>query len=149
MKKFFGFGSSTPPPPPPPPKPPGPPTKPAAPSAATAPAKSPAPAEPAKPGAHAEKPAPAAPPARPAASIVGRWKDPNSNDTTEFHADGSVTEKTGSGETIRGRYSLQDKQLKINLEGVPDELSFPVAIGPDKLEMTDPDGKITHYQRIS
>lgn len=84
-----------------------------------------------------------------ASSIVGRWKEPGSNDTTEFDADGSVTEKTGTGETIRGRYSLRDKHLKLNLEGVPDELSFPVAIGADTLEMTDTEGKITHYQRIS
>lgn len=60
-----------------------------------------------------------------------------------------MTEKTGSGETIRGRYSLQEKKLKINLEGVPDELSFPVAIGAETLEMTDPEGKITHYQRVA
>jgi hypothetical protein len=145
MKKFFGFGSSTPPPPPPPAKPPVPPAKPAA-GAAPAPAKSPTPPGSDRRAAEGAKPAP---PARAAASIVGRWKDPSSNDTTEFHADGSVTERTGSGETIRGRYSLQDKQLKINLEGVADELSFPVAIGPDKLEMTDPDGKIASYQRIS
>ena len=131
MKKFFGFGSSTPPPPPPPSKPPAPPAKPAAPG-------------PARPAPVAEKPAAAGAP-----SIVGRWQEPGSADTTEFHADGSVTEKTGSGETIRGRYSLRDKHLKLNLDGVPDELSFPVAIGSDTLEMTDADGKITHYQRIS
>lgn len=114
-----------------------------------APAKTPAATPPEnKPAAQPEKAAPAPPP-RPAASIVGRWKDPNSTDTTEFHADGSVTEKAGTGETIRGRYSLQDKQLKIKLEGVMDELSFPVAISAEKLEMTDPDGKVTSYQRIS
>jgi hypothetical protein len=136
--KFFGFGSSTPPPPPPPSKPPASPPK-----AANAPAGTTAPA----------KTAPAAAPAKPAApetpSIVGQWKDPNSSDTTEFHADGSVTEKTGAGETIRGRYSLRDKQLKVNLEGMADELSFPIAIGPDTLEMTDADGKVTLYCRIS
>lgn len=67
---------------------------------------------------------------------------------TEFHADGTVTEKTG-GETIRGRYSLKDKQLKINLVGVPDELSFPVAIAADTLEMTDADGVVTLYRRAA
>jgi hypothetical protein len=135
MKKFFGFGSSTPPPPSPPSKPPTPPPKPAT---SPAPAKSPAPAEASKPTAGSSAP-----------SIVGRWREPGSSDTTEFHADGSVTEKTGSGETIRGRYSVRDKHLKIDLDGVADQLSFPVAIAADKLEMTDPDGKITHYQRIS
>lgn len=137
MKKFFGFGSSTPPPPAAPPaKPPAPP----APKPAAAPA---APARPTPP-AEARKAAPSAAP-----SIIGRWKEPGSSDTTEFHADGSVTEKTGNGETIRGRYSLSDKQLKINLEGVPDELSFPVALSGNKLEMTDDEGKITHYERVS
>jgi hypothetical protein len=124
--KFFGFGSSTPPPPPPPNKPPASPPKPA--NAPTA--------SPAKP-AHA--PTPSKPAAPEAPSIVGRWKDP----------DGSVTEKTGAGETIRGRYSLRDKQLNVKLDGMTDELSFPVAIGPDTLEMTDADGKVTLYRRIS
>ena len=133
MKKFFGFGSSTPPPPPPPSRPPSPPSKPVTP----APAKTPSPAAAEKPGT-LDKP-----------SIVGRWKEPGSSDTTEFHADGSVTEKTGTGDTIRGRYSLRDKNLKLNLDGVPDELSFPVAIGANTLEMTDTEGKITHYERIS
>ncbi|CAN5573044.1 hypothetical protein BH18VER1_BH18VER1_21000 [soil metagenome] len=120
MKKFFGFGSSTPPPPPPPNKPPAPPAK--------------------------STPGPAA--AAAASTIVGRWKEPGSGETTEFHSDGSVTEKTSSGETIRGRYSLQGKQLKINLEGVPNELSFPVAIAADTLEMSDSEGNVTLYQRV-
>lgn len=137
MKKFFGFGSSTPPPPAAPPaRPPAPP--------APRPAAAPATPVKASPLTEARK---ATPPAAP--SIVGRWKESGSSDTTEFHADGSVTEKTGNGETIRGRYSLADKQLKLNLEGVPDELSFPVALSPDKLEMTDDDGKTTHYERVS
>ncbi len=136
MKKFFGFGSSTPPPPPPPSKPPAPPPKPA-PAAAPAPAK-------ATTTTPADK---AAAPQTP--SIIGRWKEPGSSDTTEFHADGTVTERTGSGETIRGRYSLRDKHLKLNLDVVPDELSFPVAVGAETLEMTDTEGKITLYERIS
>ncbi len=136
MKKFFGFGSSTPPPPSPPSKPPTPPAKPAT---APAAAKTPVPDEIAKPSASSSG----------APSIVGRWREPGSSDTTEFHTDGSVTEKTGSGDTIRGRYSIRDKHLKIDLEGVADQLSFPVAIAANKLEMTDPDGKITHYERVS
>ena len=135
MKKFFGFGSSTPPPPSPPSKPPAPPAKPATPAS---PAKSPVPIETAKASGRGAAP-----------SIVGRWRERGSNDTTEFHADGSVIEKTGDGETIRGRYSIREKTLKIDLEGVVDQLSFPVALGGDKLEMTDPDGKITRYERIS
>lgn len=82
-------------------------------------------------------------------SIVGRWQEPSTSDTTEFHADGTVTEKTGTGETIRGRYSLLDKHLKLNLEGVADELSFPVAVGSRMLKMTDSEGKVTLYERIS
>jgi hypothetical protein len=129
MKKFFGFGSSTPPPPPPPSRPPSPPAKPAA--AAPTPAK-------------AESPAPAA---TPAPSIVGRWKEPNGNDTTEFHADGTVTERPASGETIRGRYSLEGGKLKINLQGVDDEIVFNATVRADALEMTDSEGNVTRYQK--
>ena len=122
MKKFFGFGSSTPPPPlSPPSKPPAPPLKPAA--------------QPAKPAT----PEPS--------SIIGKWKEPNGDDVTEFGADGSVTETPASGETIRGRYSLEGGTLKLNLDGV-DELSFPVKLGAETLEMTDSDGQTTKYQRI-
>ena len=130
MKKFFGFGSSTPPPPAAPPsKPPAPPLKPAA-----APTPAPAPAAP--------KPAtPEAP------SIVGRWKEPEGSDVTEFRADGTVIETPGSGETIRGRYSLEGGKLKLNLEGV-DELTFPVELSADTLEMTDTEGHVTKYARI-
>lgn len=131
MKKFFGFGSSTPPPPPPPAKPP------------TPPAAKPGPAP--KPDAKAKtQPAPAAPPAP---SIVGRWKDPTSGDITEFHADGSVTENVSGGDPIRGRYTLADGRLKLNLDGVPDELSFPVTMKGDTLDMVDSDGHMTRYQR--
>ena len=131
MKKFFGFGSSTPPPPPPPPKPPAPPAaKP-----------TPKPEAPAKPDGGQQPPAASAP------SIVGRWKDPNSGDVTEFHADGTVTENVSGSEPIRGRYSLTAGKLKINLDGVANELTFPVTIKPDTLDMIDPDGHMTRYRR--
>lgn len=125
MKKFFGFGSSTPPPPPPPSRPP---TSPAA--------KSPAPKSPpaAKDSGHE--------------SIVGRWKEPNGNDTTEFRADGSVLEKPASGESIRGRYSFEASRLKIKLEALTEELVFTATIKNDTLEMKDRDGQITHYRRV-
>ncbi|MEO5722686.1 MAG: DUF5640 domain-containing protein [Chthoniobacterales bacterium] len=120
MRKFFGFGSSTPPPPAPPTRPPSLPTRPGA-SAAPE-----------------EKP-----------TLVGRWKEPKGKDTTEFHADGKVTEKPASGENIRGTYTLDGSKLKIQLEGVPDALSFSAVVNGDKLEMTDPDGQTTRYERIS
>ena len=123
MKKFFGFGSSTPPPPAAPPsKPPAPPLKP-----------TPAPAAPVTP--------------EPPPSIVGRWKEPGGADVTEFQADGTVTETPASGETIRGRYSLAAGKLKLNLDGV-DELTFPVKNSADTLEMTDTEGAVTKYERI-
>ena len=124
MKKFFGFGSSTPPPPPPPAKPPSLPAKP--------------------PAAAAEKSAPAA---GGVASIVGRWKEPNGTDTTEFHVDGTVTERPASGEMIRGRYSFADGKLKINLEGVPNEIVFTASVSADSLETSDADGHVTLYRR--
>jgi len=123
MKKFFGFGSGTPPPPPPPP-----PLRPATPAPkATAPAKT---------------------PAAGAASIVGRWKEPSAAETTEFHADGTVTERSG-GETIRGRYVLAGDNLKINLDGVADELSFIVTVKGDRMDMKEPDGRSTHYEKLN
>jgi len=135
MKKFFGFGSSTPPPPlTPPSKPPAPPLKS---SSATAPTPAPKPA-----------PAPSKPAAPETPSIVGRWKEPNGSDVTQFAADGTVTETPASGETIRGRYSLEGGTLKLNLEGV-EELSFPVKLGAETLEMTDTGGSVTKYERIS
>ena len=134
MKKFFGFGSSTPPPPPPPTKPPSPPpSKPAAPAKAETPA---------KPEAAKGETAPAAAPA-----IIGRWKDPNSGDITEFHADGSVTENVSGAEPIRGRYSLAGDKLKINLDGLPNELSFAATLKADTLEVIDPDGLMTRYRK--
>ena len=136
MKKFFGFGSSTPPPPPPPAKPPTPP--------AAKPGPAPKP-DAVKPEPPKTQPAPAAAPAPP--SIVGRWKDPSSGDITEFHADGSVTENVSGGEPIRGRYSLTGDKLKLNLNGVADELVFPVTIKAETLDMVDSDGVMTRYQR--
>jgi hypothetical protein len=132
MKKFFGFGPSTPPPPPPPSRPPAPPAK---------------PATPAKPQPAAETASAAAAPAQSAPSIVGRWKEPQGSDTTEFHADGTVTERPASGETIRGRYSLEGGKLKIKLEGVADEIVFTASVGADSLEMSDADGHMTLYKR--
>ncbi len=122
MKKFFGFGSSTPPPPAPPSKP---------------------------PAAPAHPPAPSAKAAAGSAPIVGRWREPKGTDTTEFHTDGSVTENPASGEKIRGRYTLDGTSLKIRLEGVTDELVFTAVVKGDALEMTGPDGETTRYQKIS
>ena len=123
MKKFFGFGSPTPPPPAPPSKPPAPPSAPPS--------------------------APSVKPANPPVSIVGRWNEPKGTDTTEFHADGTVIEKPASGENIRGRYSLDGSKLKIRLDGLPEEISFTAALKGDTLEMTGPDGQQTRYQRVS
>lgn len=67
---------------------------------------------------------------------------------TEFAADGTVMEKPASGETIRGRYSLEGGRLKIKLEGAADELVFPVVIGGGTLDMTDPEGHVTRYHRL-
>ena len=138
MKKLFGFGSSTPPPPAVPTKPPTPPFSKSGPAA--------------KPPAPVVVPSAASlvaatPPANPAGpSIVGRWKEPSGGDTTEFHADGSVTEMSG-GETIRGRYSFVDGTLKINLDGLDEELSFSATVSNEALEMTGGDGQLTKYQR--
>ena len=82
------------------------------------------------------------------ASIVGRWKEPNGTDTTEFRADGTVMEIPAGGETIRGRYSCEGVKLKIRLEGVPEELSFSASIKDDTLEMKDPEGEVTQYRRV-
>ncbi|MEP6822842.1 MAG: hypothetical protein ABI946_10880 [Chthoniobacterales bacterium] len=96
-------------------------------------------------------PLPTTPPPAPlkAATIVGRWKEPNGKDVTEFHADKTVTEKPATGENIRGRYSLDGSKLKIDLDGVPDHLSFTAVIKGDTLEMTGPDGSTTRYERAS
>jgi hypothetical protein len=134
MRKFFGFGSSTPPPPPPPSKPP-------------TLASKPAPA-PAKPAAAAPAPTPP-PPAAP--SLVGRWHGTSGSgdgsESTEFHADGTVTERVTGGEAIRGRYLLAGDQLSITLEGMDEPLSFRVVVHADSLEMTDSDGDKSVYRR--
>jgi len=83
---------------------------------------------------------------------VGRWKDADGSsdgsESTEFHADGTVTERLTGGETIRGRYSIGGQKLTINLEGVPTPLSFTVAIKGETLEMTDQDGQKASYRRL-
>ena len=57
-----------------------------------------------------------------------------------------MTENSG-GQPIGGRYTLAGGKLKLNLEGVPDELSFPVTIKADTLDMVDSEGTLTRYQR--
>ena len=85
-------------------------------------------------------------------SLVGRWKDADGSsdgsESTEFHADGTVTERITGGETIRGRYSMGGQKLTLNLEGVAAPLSFTVAIKDGTLEMTDPDGQKASYRRL-
>ena len=58
-----------------------------------------------------------------------------------------MTENVSGGEPIRGRYSLSGEKLKLNLDGVPDELSFPVTVRAETLDMVDGDGQMTRYQR--
>ena len=58
-----------------------------------------------------------------------------------------MTENASGSEPIGGRYTLKDGTLKINLDDVPDELSFPVTIKAETLDMVDPEGHMTRYQR--
>jgi hypothetical protein len=67
---------------------------------------------------------------------------------TEFRQDGTLVEKASSGETIRGKYWLDASQLKVRLDGVPEELAFTVVIKDDLLEMRDSEGSTTKYHRI-
>lgn len=93
-----------------------------------------------------------APPADPKKAIIGRWQEPGSTETTEFRADGKVTEKLADGGTISGKYSFSDgARVKMKFDGAMaslGELSFPVKISGDTLEMTGPDGKAARYQRV-
>lgn len=98
----------------------------------------------------ATAPAPAAPsPAAP--PIVGRWRDASGtgdgSESTEFHADGSVTERLAGGDTIRGRYLLVGDNLTINLEGMEEALDFTAMVRQDTLEMTDAGGQRSTYRR--
>ena len=81
------------------------------------------------------------------ATIVGQWREPDATDTTEFRADGTVIEHTAAGDGIRGRYSLANGKLTVQLDGLEEELSFAVALGPDSLDMTHADGQVTRYRR--
>ncbi len=67
---------------------------------------------------------------------------------TEFYEDGKVVENVASGEPIHGRYSLNGETLKINIEGVAEELSFSAALKQDTLEMRDSDGQVSRYRRV-
>ncbi len=125
--KFFRFGSSTPPPPPPPSRPPAPPLQ--------------------KKSAAKPAPAPVAAAAPKAVvSIIGQWREPDGVGLTEFRADGTLVECMSSGDTIQGRYALEDAKLRIQLEGV-DELAFSASINEKELTLTDSEGQITRYQR--
>jgi hypothetical protein len=126
IKRLLRFAARTPPPPRPPLRPPSPPGL----------AKS----SPPKPAASAKPSAFAAP------GIVGRWQAPDSNDTTEFRADGSLAEQLATGETINGRYSLEGSKLRVQLDGVG-ELSFAAAVTAETLELTDAEGQVTRYRR--
>ncbi len=44
---------------------------------------------------------------------------------------------------------LDGTSLKIRLEGMTADLAFTANVKGDALEMTDPDGETTRYQRIS
>ena len=78
---------------------------------------------------------------------MGRWHEPNGSDITEFKADGNLLENPANADPIRGRYTLRGAELKVELEGVNDPLSFTVAIKGDLLEMTDAEGHKTQYRR--
>ena len=58
-----------------------------------------------------------------------------------------MTERAGGGETIRGRYSFEGGKLKINLDGVPDEIVLTAAVTGDALETRDADGQVTRYAK--
>ncbi len=136
--KLFGFGSSTPPPPSPPSKPP---------TLTSNPAPAPAASQPsAPPEPKAVEPAPPAP------SITGRWQDAgdsgDGSESTEFHADGSVTESLTGGETIRGRYVFAGDKLTINLAGMDEPLAFTAIVKQDSLQMTDASGQRSTYRRL-
>ncbi len=80
-------------------------------------------------------------------SLVGSWKEPKGTDTTEFLADGTVIERPATGEGIRGRYTLEGSKLKIRLQGMTEDIFFTALLHGNTLELTDPDGVKTSYER--
>ena len=67
---------------------------------------------------------------------------------TEFKPDGTLLENPADGAPIRGRYSLQGGSLKVQLDGMAEELAFTVRIKSDQLELTNGEGHTTPYTRV-
>ncbi|MDQ6655198.1 MAG: hypothetical protein M3Y80_05225, partial [Verrucomicrobiota bacterium] len=70
------------------------------------------------------------------------------SESTEFHSDGSVTERLTGDETIRGRYVFTGEKLTINLAGMDEPLAFTATVKQDALEMTDASGQRSTYRRL-
>ena len=87
----------------------------------------------------------------PEKDLLGKWQGMNITETAEFFPDGTILTSTDDKDTAAGKYSLLDAtRLKIELGGKmahdgPLVCSF--SIKGEELELSDPSGKTSHYER--
>lgn len=84
-------------------------------------------------------------------SIVGKWQEIGSDDRTmEFFKDGTISDISGDGMSLGGKYSfVDDDRIKVELDGIAalrGSMIFRVSISGGELSLTDPEGKILKYR---
>jgi hypothetical protein len=84
-------------------------------------------------------------------ALIGKWQEKGKSDITEFRADGTFT--IHLGERYTGKYKPVDSEhIKLTLDGVAGkvvgESKWKAVIHSEVLELTDPDGNSSEFQRV-
>lgn len=83
-------------------------------------------------------------------ALIGKWQEKGKSDVTEFRADGTFTIHVG--ERFTGKYKPADSEhIKLTFDGVAGkvvgESKWKAVVHGDVLELTDPDGNKSEFQR--
>jgi hypothetical protein len=84
-------------------------------------------------------------------ALVGKWQEQGDPSVTEFRADGTFV--IHLGEKLTGKYKSAGKEhIKLSFDGVVGkvvgESTWKTVVQGDNLELTDPDGNKSRFQRV-
>jgi hypothetical protein len=83
-------------------------------------------------------------------ALVGKWQEKGDPSITEFRADGTFS--IHLGEALTGKYqSVDSEHIKLTFDGVAGKVvgvsTWKAVVQGDTLDLTDPDGNKSQFQR--
>ncbi|MBI3797829.1 MAG: hypothetical protein HY268_12785 [Deltaproteobacteria bacterium] len=83
--------------------------------------------------------------------LLGKWQNPNTNETFEFFKDGAVNVFGGGPPSGGGQYAVVDDshvRLQVFRLSGPGATVWKFAVSRDQLTLTSPEGRVAMYRKV-